>query len=205
MNIHLADAAFSAFLSSHAVVCLTEGLFKEFRRMGARLSASVVCPGLSKTAILDAKRNRPMEFGPATDVEKLRPERREWAERFARAPRSGFDPAEVARQVFEAIREDRCYVFPAQADVLAQVHLRLDDILHGCNPTRRRAAGPRARCSAGAARVGATPTSALPPGTSVRLSARPARGAYAAWAPPGAADPAMPASSLASSTHGLAS
>ena len=46
-------------VSKHGVVCLTEGLYRDLREMGAPLSASVVCPGLINTRILDAERNRP--------------------------------------------------------------------------------------------------------------------------------------------------
>ena len=52
-------------VSKHGVTCLTEGLYKDFRRMGARLSASVLCPGLIRTGILQAERNRPASAGPA--------------------------------------------------------------------------------------------------------------------------------------------
>src|SRR4051794_31583819 len=51
-------------VSKHGVVCLTEGIFRDLREMGANLSASVVCPGLINTRILDAERNR----GMRTDV-----------------------------------------------------------------------------------------------------------------------------------------
>ncbi len=42
-------------VSKHAIVCLTEGIYKEFKAMGAKLSASVLCPGLINIAILDAE------------------------------------------------------------------------------------------------------------------------------------------------------
>ena len=45
-------------VSKHGVVCLTEGIYRDLREMGAQLSASVVCPGLINTRILDAERNR---------------------------------------------------------------------------------------------------------------------------------------------------
>ena len=48
-------------VSKHGVVCITEGIYKEFKGMGAKLSASVLCPGLINTAILDVS-----EIAPAT-------------------------------------------------------------------------------------------------------------------------------------------
>ena len=122
-------------ISKHSVVCLTEGIYKEFKGMGAKLSASVLCPGLIKTAILDSERNRPPEFGPATDVSTQRPEVQQFSAMFTAALSQGYEPEEVARQVFEAIRDDRFYIFPAQPNVLESVKTRMTDIIEQRNPT----------------------------------------------------------------------
>ena len=122
-------------VSKHGVVCLTEGIYKEFKGMGAKLSASVLCPGLIRTAILDAERNRPEEFGPVTDRGALRPEVRQWAETFEAALQAGIEPDEVAVMVFEAIRDDQFYIFPAQPNVLESVRLRMEDIIEQRNPS----------------------------------------------------------------------
>ncbi len=122
-------------VSKHSVVCFTEGIYKEFRAMGAKLSASVLCPGLISTAILDAERNRPPEFGPPTQMAALRPELQQWAAGFEAALKAGIAPEEVARQVFEAIRDDRFYIFPAQPAVLESVRTRMEDIIAQRNPT----------------------------------------------------------------------
>jgi hypothetical protein len=37
--------------------------------------------------------------------------------------------------VFEAIREDRFYIFPAQENVLESVRVRMEDIIEQRNPT----------------------------------------------------------------------
>jgi NAD(P)-dependent dehydrogenase (short-subunit alcohol dehydrogenase family) len=121
-------------VSKHGVVCLTEGMYRDFKAMGAKLSASVLCPGLIRTAILDAERNRPRELG-ATDVSKLRPEVREWAAGFAAALSQGIDPADVADMVFDAIRDDRFYIFPCQPEVLEAVRRRMTDIIEARNPS----------------------------------------------------------------------
>ena len=122
-------------ISKHSVVCLTEGIYKEFKGMGAKLSASVLCPGLINTAILDSERNRPSEFGPPTDKTALRPEVREWSSNFEAALKAGYEPEEVARQVFEAVRDDHFYIFPAQPSALESVRLRMEDITLQRNPT----------------------------------------------------------------------
>jgi NAD(P)-dependent dehydrogenase (short-subunit alcohol dehydrogenase family) len=122
-------------ISKHAVVCLTEGIYKEFKGMGAKLSASVLCPGLIRTAILDAERNRPAEFGPRTDTSTQRPELQAFSQMFTAALGAGYEPEEVARQVFEAVRDDRFYIFPAQENILESVRVRMEDIVEQRNPT----------------------------------------------------------------------
>ncbi len=122
-------------VSKHAVVCLTEGIYKEFRTMGAKLSASVLCPGLIRTAILEAERNRPPEFGPPTTMASQRPEVQAFSAGFEAALKVGIEPEEVATQVFEAIRDDRFYIFPAQPNVLEIVKARMEDITLQRNPT----------------------------------------------------------------------
>ena len=123
------------FVSKHGVTCLTEGLYKDFRRAGTRLSASVLCPGLIRTAILDAERNRGAAFGPATDLAQLPAAVQRAAADFARSLESGYDPSQVAEAVVDAIRADRFYVVPAQEHLQEMIALRMNDILARRNPT----------------------------------------------------------------------
>ena len=122
-------------VSKHGVVCLTEGIYKEFKAMGAKLSASVLCPGLISTAILDAERNRPPDLGELTDVTKLREETQQWTVGFEAALRAGYPPSDVADLVFECVRDDKFYIFPAQEQILESVRLRTEDIVEQRNPT----------------------------------------------------------------------
>lgn len=122
-------------VSKFGVVCLTEGIYKQFKGMGAKLSASVLCPGLIKTAILDAERNRPEEFGPPVDPSKLRPELQAWSAGFTAALSAGIEPSDVGQMVFEAIRDDSFYIFPIQPGIRESLQTRLDDISQQRNPT----------------------------------------------------------------------
>ncbi len=131
----LLSAANPYNVSKHGVVCLTEGIYKEFRGMGARLSASVLCPGLIRTAILESERNRPAEFGPATNMAGQRPEVQAWSAGFAAALNQGIEPEEVAHQVMDAIRNDRFYILPVQPGMFESVTVRMTDILEQRNPT----------------------------------------------------------------------
>jgi NAD(P)-dependent dehydrogenase (short-subunit alcohol dehydrogenase family) len=120
-------------VSKHGVVCLTEGMYRDFKHIGAKISASVLCPGLIRTAILDAERNRPAEFG-ATKVEEQRPEVQQFSAAFSAALSQGIEPDEVAQMVFEHIRDDRFYIFPAQEGVLESLKRRMTGIIEQRNP-----------------------------------------------------------------------
>lgn len=130
----LLTAANPYHVSKHGVVCFTEGLYRDLREMGSRLSASVVCPGLINTRILDAERNRADDAGARTDLSTLRSEVREFAAGFAAALEAGYPPEVVADQVLDGIRADRFYVFPAQPEIVALVDDRMAGIQERRNP-----------------------------------------------------------------------
>ncbi len=123
------------FASKHGVSCLTEGLYKDLKVAGARLSASVLCPGVIRTQILDAERNRPAQFGGPTDLAKLNDKTRQWTEGFRAALEAGIDPAVVADAVHDAVLQDRYYIVPAQEEHLQRIATRLADIMALRNPT----------------------------------------------------------------------
>ena len=103
-------------VSKHAVLTLTEGLYQQFQAMNANLSASVLCPGFVNTNIGHADRNRPEEFGGATE----RTAEQEQAIAFMLG--GGMDPDQVADIVFDSIVEQRCYILP---------HPAWDDVILG--------------------------------------------------------------------------
>ncbi len=103
-------------VSKHAVLTLTEGLYQQFQMLGANLSASVLCPGFVNTNIGSAERNKPAEFGDASQ---------RTAEQEAAIDvmlGGGMDPSQVADLVFDSIVEQRCYILP---------HPAWDDVVRG--------------------------------------------------------------------------
>jgi NAD(P)-dependent dehydrogenase (short-subunit alcohol dehydrogenase family) len=122
-------------VSKHGVVCLTEGLYKDFKARGAKLSASVLCPGWVQTRILDAERNRPAAFGPTRPVSTLTQQEREGRAARVAGLHEGYPPEAIAGHVVEAIREDQFYIIPAQPDQVEAIHRRLDEIHDRRNPT----------------------------------------------------------------------
>ena len=129
------------FASKHGVTCLTEGLYKDLKSAGSKLSASVLCPGVIRTGILDAERNRPADMGPATDVSALSETSQRWAATFRAQLEAGYDPAMVADAVADAIVADRFYIVPAQPNLVELVRTRMEDIVEQRNPTLAPAAG----------------------------------------------------------------
>jgi NAD(P)-dependent dehydrogenase (short-subunit alcohol dehydrogenase family) len=123
------------FASKHGVTCLTEGLYKDLKAAGSKLSASVLCPGVIRTAILDAERNRPADLGPATDVSALSETSQRWAVAFRAQLEAGYDPGMVADAVADAIMADRFYIVPAQPNLTELIRTRMQDIVEQRNPT----------------------------------------------------------------------
>ena len=121
-------------VAKHGVVCLTEGLYKDFKSRGLRLSASVLCPGWIQTNLMDSERNRPPEFGAPTDRSLLSPAGLQAFEAVRSAVDDGISPADVAEQVFEAVRDDRFYVIPAQPGMREAVKQRMDAVVSMSNP-----------------------------------------------------------------------
>jgi NAD(P)-dependent dehydrogenase (short-subunit alcohol dehydrogenase family) len=123
------------FASKHGVTCISEGLYKDFRAIGAKLSASVLCPGVIRTAILGAERNRPVQFGGPTDMSALSESSQRWTTGFRAAIEAGIEPVAVADAVAEAIVHDRFYIVPAQSEHIDRIGLRMADVVAQRNPT----------------------------------------------------------------------
>jgi NAD(P)-dependent dehydrogenase (short-subunit alcohol dehydrogenase family) len=93
--------------SKHAVVAISEDLYKAMKVAGLRVGVSVLCPGWVRTAIADAERNWPQRLGevppPAATAEVTQPYVR-------RAVGEGIAPAAVADLVADAVAADRFWV-----------------------------------------------------------------------------------------------
>jgi NAD(P)-dependent dehydrogenase (short-subunit alcohol dehydrogenase family) len=130
-------------VSKHGVLSLTETLHQNFTMMGAKIGASVLCPGFVNTNIFDAERNRPKDLATAPGA--AIPGMAEVARNMLAA---GKQPADVADIVFKSIQENRFYILPHPAwDPI--VRARVDAILARGAPMsldmedmmKRRAAG----------------------------------------------------------------
>ncbi len=131
-------------VSKHAVTRLSEGLYYDLRARGARIGASVLCPGLVATRIVSSERNRPERLrnpvaGAAADAgapaprltEQMRARRDLAQQRFLE---HGMPPEQVGAMVLDAIREGRFYIL-THPGVKRQVEQRMKDILEGRSPS----------------------------------------------------------------------
>jgi NAD(P)-dependent dehydrogenase (short-subunit alcohol dehydrogenase family) len=119
-------------VSKHAVVSLSETLYQDLRLVTDQIGASVLCPFFVSTGIHESHRNRPdamREERPPTKSELIA------KAMTGKAVGSGRVTAgHVAQFVFEAVREDRFYVF-SHPKALGTVQTRLEDVMLLRNPS----------------------------------------------------------------------
>jgi NADP-dependent 3-hydroxy acid dehydrogenase YdfG len=97
--------------SKHAVVGISLSMYQELATLGSHVHVSVLCPGVVRTKIADSTRNWPDRLGSLPSARST-----EISQALITMLRSlietGMEPAEVARQVFGAVQEDRFWVLP---------------------------------------------------------------------------------------------
>jgi NAD(P)-dependent dehydrogenase (short-subunit alcohol dehydrogenase family) len=126
-------------VSKHGIVTLSETLALELAMRGAKLKASVLCPGFVNTRIMDAERNRPQALANAPEEQHMSPEVVAMTEAAMQAFRqliqAGLPPYEVAEMVFDAIRREQFYILTQPQPTKQGVQLRMEDILQERMPT----------------------------------------------------------------------
>jgi len=119
-------------VSKFGLVTLSESLHHELTMLGSPVHVSVLCPGFVNTHIFNAARNRPAEL--AETAPKM-PGNEEMEQLGRHLLAAGSPPSMVADIVFEAIRNDRFYVFP-HPEWKPHIRTRMEGILEERNPTR---------------------------------------------------------------------
>lgn len=119
-------------VTKHAVVALSETLYQDLRMVTDQIGASVLCPFFVPTGIHDSERNRPAE---TRDAAAPTASQRIAQALASKAVGSGkVSAADVAAKVFDAVREDRFYVF-SHPQALYSVQTRMEDLLGQRNPS----------------------------------------------------------------------
>ena len=125
-------------VSKHAVVALTETLYQDLKLVTDQIGASVLCPYFVATGISASHRNRPS----ALAGEQLTKSQLIGQAMSEKATGSGkVSAAQVAQMVFDAMREDRFYVY-SHPNALGNVQSRMEAIVRGENPPDPFAARP---------------------------------------------------------------
>jgi NAD(P)-dependent dehydrogenase (short-subunit alcohol dehydrogenase family) len=119
--------------SKHAVVGISETLYRDLELMGSGVGVSVLCPGFVNTRIGDAHRNWPSRLGPLPVAED-NPMAEVMREALQARLAGGTPPSEVAGKVFDAIAGRRFWVLPHADEYAAPVRSRFDHAVEGRNP-----------------------------------------------------------------------
>jgi short-subunit dehydrogenase len=113
--------------SKHAVLSLSESLYKDLVTTTTKVGASVLCPGAVRTNIFTSERNRPTAEGaPSGPVEE--------PVSVGSLPEESFAPERMADEVFLAVRENRFYVLAAQDVMYEWTKMGHDRMWEGRNP-----------------------------------------------------------------------
>lgn len=119
------NAHYSA--SKHAVIGVTESLYRELEAAGSQVGVSVLCPGLVNTNISTAHRNAPDSLGgaPAAAAGGRIPD--DFPGRLS--------PASVASLTFDAIIARRFWILTHPNDYAAAIQARAHEMGTGTNPS----------------------------------------------------------------------
>jgi NAD(P)-dependent dehydrogenase (short-subunit alcohol dehydrogenase family) len=118
-------------VTKHGVVALSESLYLSLQRQGAQVKVSVLCPGLVRTNIGNAERNRPADLkNPPVE---LSAEMKAGLQYFKAAIAGAMSPQKVAEIVFDAIRNEKFYIV-THPDWMEAVRMRTDDLARLENP-----------------------------------------------------------------------
>ena len=116
--------------TKHAVVAISETLYYDLAEIDSLVKVSVLCPAWVKTRIMESCPKPQRITRPEPNTPQSLPP---WVEARRQAIEGGLQPDYVADCVFEALREDRFYIF-THPEAMPLVQARMKGILNGENP-----------------------------------------------------------------------
>jgi short-subunit dehydrogenase len=121
----------------HAVVALSETLYRELEIVCDNIGVSVLCPWIVKSNILESERNRPISLKnkPGEGLDMSDPKVQESIRFLKQLHENGMSSERVADVVFSAIREKKFYILPDAEIFRPMIQARMEDILQERNPT----------------------------------------------------------------------
>jgi short-subunit dehydrogenase len=129
-------------VSKHAVVSLSESLYQDLNLVEAPIGASVLCPYFVPTGISASHRNRPDDL--KQDAPLTASQRAAQAMSDKAVGSGKVSAVQVAEWTFDAIRDDRFYIY-SHPGALGNVQHRMEEIITQKNPGDPYAAAPHIR------------------------------------------------------------
>ncbi|MCB0992991.1 MAG: SDR family NAD(P)-dependent oxidoreductase [Acidimicrobiales bacterium] len=126
-------SAYSA--SKWAVVGITMGLYQQMKALDTGVGVSCLCPGWVNTEIANSDRNRP-EWAAPSALTELTAEQEAHRAFLHDVLRSGADPVSVAEQVYDAVVNDKFWIF-TDMDMVSLLEDKHDSIINNRNPEVR--------------------------------------------------------------------
>jgi len=120
-------------------VALSETLFHDLRLAKSNIGVTVLCPAFVPTGIATSHRNRPVDVG--SEVTPTASQRMAQSAIEKAVGGGKMTAAEVARMTFDAVRENRFYVF-THPGILPSLDARFAAVLSGDLPADPYAARP---------------------------------------------------------------
>jgi NAD(P)-dependent dehydrogenase (short-subunit alcohol dehydrogenase family) len=107
-------------VTKHAVVALSEALHDGLHMQNTKVRASVLCPGLTKTNLPLAARNRPVDLRNYPDETPSAAQIERGTNSMRMVEEQGLDPSETAEMVLQAIKDEQFYIL---------THVEYDDVI----------------------------------------------------------------------------
>jgi NAD(P)-dependent dehydrogenase (short-subunit alcohol dehydrogenase family) len=124
-------------VSKHAIIAISEILYRELEQRSSNIGVSVLCPGPIGTNLVESARNRPVELynKPGEWAGISDPKIQSYIETLTRMIKDVMSPQQVADITFNAIKEKKFYILANAEIVKLFVKERMRDIIQERNPT----------------------------------------------------------------------
>ena len=119
--------------SKYGAVAIAESLQREMGIIGAPIGVSCLCPGPVATGIFRAERNRPDTYDDTCGPMSADAEAAAYHRALINATDEGIDPTEIPEMVFEAMKDDKFWIFP-HPEFKERIAARTESIINETNP-----------------------------------------------------------------------
>lgn len=120
-------------VTKHAVVALSEALHDGLHMQNTKVRASVLCPGLTKTNLPLAARNRPVDLRNYPDEKPSAAQIERGTNSMRMVEEQGLEPSETAEMVLQAIKDEQFYIL-THVEYDGVIRERMENILARRNP-----------------------------------------------------------------------